>query len=708
MDNLCEQLSSYLKPGEIERVRGAYHFAVDAHDGQFRVSGDPYVTHPLAVAGILGDMHMDHHCLEAAMVHDVIEDCGVTKDQMVDRFGQTTAELVDGVSKLNRMEYRGATRAEQQAENFQKMVLAMSRDLRVILVKLADRLHNMRTLGALQGDRRRRIARETLEIYAPIARRLGINNFFIELEELGFRHLHPLRARRLEAALKKARGHRRDLVLKVQEALQNHLRNEGFIVQVDGREKHLYSIYQKMRQKRKSFQQIMDVFGFRVIADSVDSCYRILGLVHNLFQPRPGSFKDYIAMPKSNGYQSLHSVLMSSAHKGLPIELQIRTREMDAIANYGIAAHWHYKSGGSGVRGPASLPGNAQQWVHGLLDMHREAGDPMEFIEHVKADLFPRDVYVFTPGGRIIELPDGATPLDFAYAVHTDVGNSYVSCRINGAASLISEPLQSGQVVDIETDEGSQPRPEWLNFAVTARARSAIRHYLKYSRDEESVRLGRALMDEVLGAAGTSLAEVSGERMARLLTEARHDDFDEVLEQIGLGNRSPWIVARSLLDGSQRRRLRIRRRNSPVVVASAGSRAITFGVCCRPIPGDPILAHFSPDRGIVVHRTGCHNIASHRKNPELCMPINWVAEPEGEFYAEMVLEVRDYRRTMAIIVGRIDDCDGSIAEISSEQRDFQVSRLRILVQVKNRVHLATIMRRLRTLAFITGVKRSRG
>ncbi|MCB1665853.1 MAG: RelA/SpoT family protein, partial [Pseudomonadales bacterium] len=530
IDSLATNLSEYLESDQINLVRRAYYYAEQAHDGQFRRSGDPYVTHPLAVAGILSEMHMDPQSLVAAMLHDVIEDTGISKAAVKSQFGDAIAEMVDGVSKLNKITF--SSHAEAQAENFQKMALAMAKDIRVILVKLADRLHNMRTLDVLSPEKRRRVARETLDIYAPIANRLGMNSVRIEFEELGFEALYPMRSRRINAAVKSIRGNRKEIVKQIQGALEACLEREGMPGRIFGREKHLYSIYEKMRTKRKSFSEIMDVYAFRIVVDKVDTCYRVLGAVHNLYKPVPGRFKDYIAIPKANGYQSLHTTLFGM--HGVPIEIQIRTEEMEAMANNGIAAHWLYKSHDDT---PNNAHIRARQWVNGLLEMQQHAGNSLEFIENVKIDLFPDEIYVFTPKGTIMELPAGSTAVDFAYAVHTDVGNSCVACRISRRLAPLSEPLESGQTVEIITAPGTQPNPAWLSFVVTGKARSNIRHFLKNQRHSESVALGRRLLNKVLGGFGTQLEKVPEEQIKQALQHLNSPGLDNVLEDIGLGNR---------------------------------------------------------------------------------------------------------------------------------------------------------------------------
>ncbi|MDH3994420.1 MAG: RelA/SpoT family protein, partial [Gammaproteobacteria bacterium] len=525
IDALDSTLRSYLNPEQTRHVKRAYYFAEQAHFGQLRRSGEAYVTHPLAVAGILADMHMDHQSLIAAMLHDVIEDTGIPKSAIGTQFGPTVAELVDGVSKLTQMEF--GSLEEKQAENFQKMALAMARDIRVVLVKLADRLHNMRTLGVLQNSKARRIARETLDIYAPIAMRLGMNSVRMEFEDLGFNALYPMRARRIDAALRSARGHRKELVDKIRHQIETTLEQEGHEVQVIGREKHLYSIYKKMKSKRKSFSEIMDIYAFRIIVDSVDTCYRVLGCIHSLYKPVPGEFKDYIAIPKANGYQSLHTILMGM--HGVPIEIQIRTRDMEAMANNGIAAHWLYKSEG---QSPSGSQARAREWVQGLLEMQQRAGNSLEFIESVKIDLFPDEIYVFTPKGRILELPRGATAVDFAYAVHTDVGNSCVACRINRRLAPLSEPLQSGETVEILTAPGASPNPSWFNYAVSAKARSNIRHFLKHQTREDSVALGRRLLERALAVFDQSLDQLPEDQLQDYLQRHNYPLLDDLLEQI--------------------------------------------------------------------------------------------------------------------------------------------------------------------------------
>ena len=684
---LTDKLSSYLEPKEVARVERAYRYSEQCHRGQMRQSGDPYITHPLAVANILADMHMDHESLMAALLHDVIEDTGVTKGQISRRFGRTVADLVDGVSKLTEIEFE--SKAEQQAESFQKMTLAMSRDIRVVLVKLADRLHNMRTLGVLAPAKRRRIARETLDIYAPIAQRLGINDIRLEFEDLGFAAMYPLRHRRLREAMKAARKNRKEIVTEIHQAIEMRLENESFPALVKGREKHLWSIYKKMRTKKKSFRDIMDVFAFRLVVDSADDCYRILGMMHNIFKPVPGEFKDYIAIPKANGYQSLHTVLVGM--HGVVIEVQIRTKEMERMANYGIAAHWEYKTGSQNVDGNQR---RANRWVQGLLEMQKQAGDSLEFLEHVKADLFPDEVYVFSPKGTIVELPSGATAVDFAYSVHTGIGDSCIACRVDGELTPLSEQLQSGQKIEIITAEGAQPNPNWLNFVVTAKARSAIRHFLKNQQHDESVDLGKRLLDQSLANLGTQYNQLKKSQIKRLLKETGASTFEYVLQQIGLGNRVPFAVANLLVPASKREVADGKKNNTlPVVIDASDGLLLHYGRCCHPIPGDPILGHISPGKGLVIHYESCRNLKEIRSNPEKCMPLTWSTVVKGEFPVEIKVEVTPERGFIAALASRMTEEDATIEHISVNEKDSFTSIVDVVLSVRDRIHLADIMRR---------------
>ena len=695
IDSLCHKLAGYLDAAQVKQVRRAYLFAEQAHDGQLRRSGEAYVTHPLAVANILADMRMDAQSLAAAMLHDVIEDTGISKEALGQQFGDTVAELIDGVSKLSQIEF--ASKAEAQAENFQKMALAMAKDIRVILVKLADRIHNMRTLGVLAPEKRRRIARETLEIYAPIANRLGMNDVRLELQDLGFAALHPMRASRIRAAIKATRGNRKEVVDKIRDALQRCLDKEGHQAEVIGREKHLFSIYHKMKTKKKSFSEIMDVYAFRIIVKDVDACYRVLGAVHNLYKPIHGEFRDYIAIPKANGYQSLHTVLIGM--HGLPIEVQIRTREMDEMASNGVAAHWIYKEDSKDSMNSNQL--RARQWVKNLLELQQNAGNPMEFIEHVKHDLFPDEVYVFTPTGAIIELPSGSTAVDFAYAVHTDVGNTCVACRINRRLAPLSESLQSGQTVSIVTAPGAQPNPAWLNFVKTGKARSAIRHFLKTQRHAESIELGRRLLNKALTGLHSSLDDITPEQVQALL-KGSEQTFEEVMEDIGLGNMVASVVAHRLIhkesmtaeSGSEKN---LADHLSPLVLDAADSQMISFARCCHPIPGDSIIGHISPGKGIVVHMETCNNVTELRNNRQKFIPVNWSTAFKGEFFVELRVEVENERGIIAALATRITDLGANIDKISIVEKDTGYNIINLTISIRDRIHLANVLRRVRIL-----------
>ena len=701
IDSLADDLSSYLGKDQINNVKRAYYYAEQAHEGQFRHTGDAYVTHPLAVASILSEMHMDHQSLMAAMLHDVIEDTGVTKTAIKSQFGNTVADLVDGVSKLNKITF--SSHAEAQAENFQKMAMAMAKDLRVILVKIADRLHNMRTLEVLTSDKRRRIGRETLDIYAPIANRLGMNNVRVEFEELCFTALYPMRARRISAAVKRVRGNRKEIVLQIQTSLEACLEREGLPGRTIGREKHLYSIYEKMRSKHKSFSEIMDVYAFRIVVDSVDACYRVLGAVHSLYKPVPGRFKDYIAIPKANGYQSLHTTLFGM--HGVPIEIQIRTEEMEAMANNGIASHWLYKSSDD-------LPSNAhiraREWVNGLLDIQKHAGNSLEFIENVKIDLFPDEIYVFTPKGTIFELPAGSTAVDFAYAIHTDVGSSCVACRISRRLAPLSEPLQSGQTVEIITAPGTQPNPAWLSFVITGKARSNIRHHLKNQKYSESVALGRRLLNKALANFGSNLASVAKENINTVLNQTSLKSLDQLLEEIGLGNRMSYLIAQRLTKHSDIALLengsKPEQQESLAIRGSEGM-VMNYAKCCHPIPGDPIVGHISSGRGMVIHTDDCNNITEIRDNPEKCVAVSWDPNVEGEFSVELRVELENLRGIIATLATTITGAEANIEKISTVERDARFIIVNLSLNVRNRVHLAHVMKRVRLIKAVTSVTR---
>ena len=641
---------------------------------------------------------MDHQCLMAALLHDVIEDTNIPKHTITKEFGEEVADLVDGVSKL---EIMFETRAEAQAENFQKMTLAMARDIRVILVKIADRLHNMRTLGHLSPEKRRRIARETLEIYAPIANRLGMNNIRVEFEELGFRAMYPLRSTMIEKAVLKARGNRKEVVSKILESIETCMEREQLDAEVFGREKHLYSIYDKMRSKRRSFAEIMDVYAFRIIVESVDTCYRVLGAVHNLYKPVAGRFKDYIAIPKANGYQSLHTTLFGM--HGIPIEIQIRTFEMEMVANNGIAGHWLYKANDESTSGSHK---RAREWMKGLLELQQSAGNSLEFIENVKIDLFPDEVYVFSPMGEIYDLSHGATPVDFAYAVHTDIGNTCVACRIDRRLAPLSTTLESGQTIEIVTAPGALPNPSWLSFVITAKARSSIRHALKTQQRSESISLGRRLLERSLKVENAALSGVDSELLEQVLKSRNFPDLDELLEAIGLGNQMAYVITRALL--ASRDKLGDPPLNQqPFAIMGTEGLVVTYAKCCRPIPGDPIMGHISAGKGIVIHAESCRNMQEKRQRPEETMPVRWDPNVDQDFSVELRIELKHEKGIIAILASTITNADANIDRINMVEHDAQLSTVNIVLSVRDRVHLAKVIKRLRSVRSINKISRTR-
>lgn len=700
INDLEKSIRSYLETDEVMKVRRAYEFSAKAHAGQHRISGEPYIHHPLEVARILADMHMDHQTLIAAILHDVIEDTPTAKTEIRRKFGKDVAELVDGVSKLTQITFD--SHAEAQAHNFRKMLLAMSNDIRVILLKLADRLHNMRTLGALPTEKRRRIARETLEIYAPIAQRLGINSIRLELEGLGFEVLYPMRHRVLNEQVAKARGHRKEIVSKIRNALKRRLRQEKIPAQVIGREKHLYGIYQKMLSKGLSFSEVYDVYAFRIIVDHVDTCYRTIGTVHNLYKPVPGKFKDYIAIPKLNGYQSLHTVLFGPF--GVPIEVQIRAKEMNDVAEAGIAAHWLYKTGGTGERSAAHK--RAREWLKSIIEMQTTAGNPQEFLENVKIDLFPESVYIFTPKGKIIELPRGATAVDFAYAIHTDVGSSCVGVRIDRRLAPLGTRLNTGQTVEIITAPGALPNPAWLNFAVTAKARSNIRHYLKALQTNEAAALGKRLLNRELEILNSNYDAISPKLMAKVLEDNHLQDAQQLLQEVGLGNRMAPLIARQLIgETNYTKRKPVNGKELPLAIKGSEGMLINFPKCCLPIPGDPILGFVTAGRGIVVHHQTCPNVTEYRNHPDKWINVEWENEIEGEFPTNIRIDVTNQRGVLAKIAATIADQEANIVHVDMKDHDDRYTTLKFVIEVRDRLHLAKVMRRVRNIKHVSRISR---
>jgi guanosine-3',5'-bis(diphosphate) 3'-pyrophosphohydrolase len=698
---LFKEWSGYLKPEDLSQIESAYHFSEAAHEGQFRQSGEPYISHPLAVANILAQWHLDPQALSAALLHDVMEDTAVTKTELSRNFGKPVAELVDGLSKLDKIEFE--TQEKAQAENFRKMLLAMARDVRVILIKLADRLHNMRTLDAVDARKRRRIARETLEIYAPIANRLGLNSIYQELEDLSFKHLYPDRYRVLAKAVKSARGNRREVVSKVMESVKRRLKANKVEAQVQGREKHLYSIYRKMREKQLSFAQVSDVFGFRIIVNDVHDCYIALGALHGLYKPIPGKFKDYIAIPKANGYQSLHTTLFGPF--GSPIETQIRTQEMHKIAEAGVASHWLYKDSDTSL---SDLQKKTHQWLQSLLEMQSESGDSVEFLEHLKVDLFPDEVYVFTPKGKIMSMPRGATAVDFAYAVHTDIGNRCVAVKINQELMPLRTELKNGDRVEIITAAHAKPNPLWLNFVATAKARSHIRHFLKTMHFQESVQLGERLLNQALANFKMSLADVTEGQWDKLVRDSNAKSRQDILADIGLGKRLGVVVARQLLSLGEAPTGDSSSLGSVVIRGSEGM-AIQFAKCCKPIPGDPIIGMISKGQGMVIHTHDCPLIAKTRPDPERLLDVEWDPETKKLFEVSIRLVVANQRGVLAQVAAEIAEAGSNIQNVAIDPEDGGAyTGMHFTLQVSNRLHLAQIMRGLRRIPEVIRITRVKG
>lgn len=705
---LKKQLKKNLDKTEIARIYQAYLLAEDAHKTQTRQTGEPYITHPVAVATTLAELNMDAETIMAALLHDVIEDTPVAKSEITEKFGSSVADLVDGVSKLTQISF--ANKAEAQAENFRKMVLAMTKDLRVIIVKLADRLHNMQTLHGVSAEKRRRVARETLEIYTPLANRLGMHRLRIQLEDLCFAALYPHREKTLRHSVKKLRGNRQEIVKVIENAINETCQKYGlYNIEVTGREKHLYSLYKKMRTRRQALSEIMDVYAFRIIVNSLEECYRVLGYVHNLYKPVPERFKDYIAIPKANGYQSLHTTLFGPY--GVPIEIQIRTQEMHEMAEYGIAAHWLYKS-------DQPLPVShtqvrAQAWMKDILEMQKSTTNPLEFVENVKIDLFPDEVYVFTPKGNILELPQGATAIDFAYAVHSDVGNTCVATKIDKKYDLLSTPLVNGQTVEIICAPGAQPNPAWLDFAVTGKARSTIRHFFKKQRRSESIEFGKKLLNKALSSMSLSLEEVPAFAMQRVLQRSEFKTHEQLFEAIGLGNYTAKIVACRLfnaidsLDQEDKPIEQAEIDAEPLAIRGTEGVIVNLAKCCYPIPGDPIVGRLTSGKGMVVHAEVCSNVKDVKHNPEQYIILRWEADLKKSFVTKISLELENK-------VGMLTDITSVIAKANSNIEDLYMSAVNdierniiVVISVRHKQHLQKIIQRLENLKAVLKVKRIR-
>ena len=689
----------YLPREDVARIEKAYAFSAHAHANQKRMSGEAYITHPLAVAGAVVEWRMDADAVMAALLHDVLEDTGTSKHELAERFGKEVAELVDGLSKLDKMEF--ASYQEAQAENFRKMLMAMARDLRVVLIKLADRQHNLATMAALRPDKRRRIAIETLDIYAPIALRLGLNKLYRELQDACFRLIHPYRARILAKAMKAARGNRKELLTRILDGITGKLAGAGLKAEVFGREKSLYSTYRKMQEKQLSFSQVLDIYGFRVVVENVPTCYLALGALHSLYKPVPGKFKDYVAIPKANGYQSLHTTLIGPY--GTPVEVQIRTQEMHHVAQEGVAAHWLYKDS---EESSSDLQIKTHKWLQSLLEM--QSSDSSEFFENVKIDLFPDEVYVFTPKGKILALPRGATPVDFAYAVHTDVGNQCSAVRINHELAPLRSELKNGDLVEIVTSPQASPNPVWLTYVKTGRARSKIRHFLRTTQNEESSRLGERLLRQELLSLGVVPISIPGEAWEQLVKACGYRKIDEVYTDIGLGKRLPSVVARRLL--AREDLVPDAPGNMALAIHGTEGMAIQLARCCQPIPGDPIIGSIRKGSGLVIHTHDCPNIRKSRSTePQKWIDVEWEPEEGKLFDIRIKVEVKNMRGVLAQVAAAIAEAGSNIEHVSMDaDPDHLFTLLRFTIQVSHRNHLAAVMRGLRHIPEVTRIVRERG
>lgn len=686
---LLQEVATYLRSEDVALIRSALDFSHAAHEGQLRESGAPYVTHPIAVARILTPLHLDVHAITAALLHDVAEDTNVTIEEISTRFGKQVADLVDGLSKIDKLQFE--TKEDAQAENFRKMLMAMARDVRVILIKLADRLHNMRTLGAVSKGKSERIAHETMDIYAPIANRLGLNNVYQELEDLSFKYLHPNRYSVLSKALKVARGNRREVVSKILEAISQRLADNHLKAEVKGREKHLYGIYEKMQTKSLAFAQVLDIYGFRILVDDVPSCYLALGVLHGLYKPFPGKFKDYIAIPKANGYQSLHTALFGPF--GTPIEVQIRTHEMNKLAESGVASHWLYKTSETQIN---ELHQKTHQWLQSLLESLAQSGDSVEFLEHLKVDLFPDEVYVFSPKGKIFAMPRGATTVDFAYAVHTDIGNRCVATKVNSELVPLRTELRNGDRVEIVTAPHAHPNPAWLGYVVTSKARSEIRHALKTMHLDESSKLGERLLGQALSSLSIKLQDVPDICWDRVLKETGSKSRQDLLTDIGLGRRLNMVIAKQLAKMSDGENSRSDT-NSGGVITLLGNEgmAIQYAKCCRPIPGDPIIGVIKSGQGLIVHTHDCPTLRKGRSGDEW-LDVVWDKNITRPFDVSLKLIVANRRGVLAKVAAAIAEAESNIENVNfSNEGEYTATYFTL--QVNNRLHLATIMRNLRKI-----------
>jgi GTP pyrophosphokinase len=697
-DTLLQEVSAYLKPKDVAQIEAALAFSRTAHEGQLRQSGAPYISHPIAVARILTPLHLDAQAITAALLHDVAEDTSISIDEISEKFGAPVAELVDGLSKLDKLKFE--TLQDAQAENFRKMLMAMARDVRVILIKLADRLHNMRTLNSVSKSKSRRIAHETMDIYAPIANRLGLNTLYQELEDLSFKYLHPNRYAVLSKALKVARGNRREVVSKILESIRQRLADNHILAEVRGREKHLYGIYQKMQAKSLAFAQVLDIYGFRILVEDVPSCYVSLGVLHGLYKPFPGKFKDYIAIPKANGYQSLHTAVFGPF--GTPIEVQIRTHEMNKLAESGVASHWLYKSSEAQIN---ELHQKTHQWLQSLLESLAQSGDSVEFLEHLKVDLFPDEVYVFSPKGKIYALPRGATAVDFAYSVHTDIGNRCVAAKVNAELVPLRSELRNGDRVEIVTAPLAHPNPAWLSYVVTSKARGEIRHALKTMHLDESAKLGERLLGQALNSLGFKLQDIPEQSWDRVLKESSAKTRQEIFADIGLGRRLNMVIARQLAKMNETESARTEGGSSGIItLLGTEGMAVQYAKCCRPIPGDPIIGVIRSGQGLIVHTHDCPSLRRGRNGSEEWIDVAWDRGIHKLFEVSIKLIVANQRGVLAKVAASIADAESNIENVHFAN-EGEYTELFFTLQVNNRLHLASVMRGLRRIPEVIRITR---
>tara|TARA_R110002049_G_scaffold252264_1_gene427172 strand:+ start:311449 stop:313632 length:2184 start_codon:yes stop_codon:yes gene_type:complete len=705
ISELCELLDSYLEPAQVKQVYNAYLFSAEAHEGQKRLTGEPYIYHPLAVAKIMAEMRLDYQSITAAILHDVIEDTPTAKEQIKEKFGEDVAELVDGVSKLTHLTFN--SRAEAQAENFRKMMLAMVRDIRIIIVKLADRLHNLRTISVMRSDKKRRIAKETLDIYVPIAQRLGMHKVRVELEHLAFQAMYPMRYGALENAVKKSQKSRRQIMREVETSICAQLETANIESRIFGREKNLYSIYKKMRAKSISFSEVYDVYAIRLLVKDIDTCYRTMGVVHNLYKPVPGKFKDYIAIPKKNGYQSLHTILFGP--KGVVVEVQIRTEEMDVIAESGVAAHWIYKTG-DGKTGTLASPASTRKWIAEIMEIQQNTGNSLEFLESVKVDLFPDEIYVFTPAGDIIVLPRGSSAVDFAYAVHSDLGNTCVAAKIDRRISPLSIRLENGQTVEVISTPTARPKTSWLNFVTTNKARVNIRHYLKNLQREEAIKLGERLFKKSFSAYNQSFDQVKKQDIEKLLKSTNLASLEDLYAEIGLGERVAELMIQSLLglDGVKPKRKRKSDKETALAIRGTEGVVVNFGKCCSPIPGDQIIGIMTSGKGLVIHRERCRNIDRKNAFKDKWVTVSWAEDHEQDFVATVRVETINQRGVLATLAARIAAAGSNIDDIVFEDKDGKSTTITFAIGVRDRKQLASIIRTLRSNPNVLKASRMRG